>query len=80
MSGDGGHVGRRTRHDATNVHLDAVDAGAAGDVEGLAVLLTPGHVADHLRDFDGPEMLALRRNDPDPTRAGTEDVSFLVHP
>src|SRR5689334_10464370 len=68
------------RHDSGHFYLDTIDAGTAGDVKSLTVFLTPGHIADHLRNLDRPEMFALRGNDPDSARAGTPDVAFLVHP
>src|SRR4051812_38106582 len=53
---------------AWNLQLDAVDAGARGDVKRRAGV-APRHIAYHLRNFYRAQMLAFRRNDPDAARA-----------
>src|SRR5262249_29782594 len=63
---------------AFDAQLDFEDCGAGGDVKRLAVFVAPGYVAYTLGDFDGAEMLAFGRDDPDAARAGAVDIAFLV--
>src|SRR6202043_3359071 len=75
-------MARSMRAIALNAHLDAIDARAPRDVERLAVLIAPSHIADHFRNLDCPDMLALRRNNPDSAWPRAVNVSILVqaHP
>src|SRR5687768_14274816 len=61
---------------------NGVEGGGARDVERVPVLATPGEVPRVLRDEDRAEVLAGRRDHPDPAGTGHPDVAALValHP
>src|SRR5260370_23284826 len=62
------------------VHPDAVDAAACRDVERLLVGVAEAHIGGYFRRPDRAEMLAFRRDDPHPARAGLVEIALGVAP
>src|SRR6516162_7564137 len=64
--------------DAGDGEPDPVDAGQGGDVEGARVLAPPGEVVGALRQLEGAQVLAARREHPDPAWAAHVHVAGRV--
>src|SRR5215471_384721 len=57
--------------DAGDGEPDPVDAGQCGDVERAGIPVAPGEVVRALREADGAQVLATRREHPDAARPHT---------
>src|SRR6266567_1109607 len=64
---------------AGDVEVDAVNAAAGGDVQRFAVLAGPGDVRGLFGNENGPQRLAVGREDPYAAGASAVDVALLVH-
>src|SRR5215469_6157465 len=64
---------------AGNIQPDAVHAGAGGNVQCFAVTVAPGDIAYPLGNFDGSQVFAFGRNDPDATRTRAIEISRFIH-
>src|SRR4051794_34143578 len=65
---------------AGDLEMDAVEAGAGGDVERLVVVAAPGAVGGDFRDFDRAQMLSRGREDLNAAGAGAVDVALRIDP
>src|SRR5206468_5282189 len=63
---------------AGNAQPDPVEPGLRRQVQGLPIVVAPTHVGRVLGPLGGAEVLALRREDPEPARAGHVEVATLV--
>src|SRR5687767_8311932 len=63
---------------AGHERVDAVERRRRADEQLAAVLAAPREVRPALGELDRAEVLALRRDDPDPARAGHPDVAARV--
>jgi radical SAM superfamily enzyme YgiQ (UPF0313 family) len=62
-----------------NLEIDLVHAAAGGDEQRPAVASAPGDVGRPLGNQDRGQVLALRREDPDPAGAGAVEIPRAVH-
>jgi hypothetical protein len=64
--------------DTRDAQADPVDARHRGDVEGLAVLVTPGEVVGALGEPEGAEVGSFGGEQPDAGRTADVEVAGLV--